>query len=436
MSNQPVTNHSDEDLFILDKKKQKEYEARKAAEEIREIEAKYAGESLTESSSESSYEDSPEENMKIRQLLISLRNKEDSIAISNSNANLDNNIDTNLDTNSNTNTNSDTNTNTNTNSNNNSYRLKDFYREQTLAQMKAEKTEKKLAYSPDQADSLAAFMTAAESVEGVEFSAAPTPAPGLTFTPDMDPNEFLDAYVLGGGWKAPTNQTDEAFLEEDSEEMEMADLFDASAPSLITTTKAPVQQRKRKELRAKMRRRDKEKEKAEDLKRLKNLKKTQYSERLQLLQRVSGLSKRQIKKLTLNADYNEETFTETLNNLFGEEYFQEPEPERPKVSGTLPEAAELREDEEAVASGTLPGDRTRARQIQGILRELKTIGTDYAKLQVSGDFAYTQVPGPDMPLSIKEILASDDAELRKRFPLKKLAPYRRDRHSRQNSNNR
>ncbi|KAI5192353.1 hypothetical protein NEMIN01_1967 [Nematocida minor] len=433
---------NNENPFKIDSRQQKKYEAKKRAEEIKELESKYKDElSQEETEDDASYEESEEENVAVQKLIEKIRNKEpeiydkerqifEEIKQSHKTAGT---------------------AQIKEREKERSYRLKDYYRDAVLDKMeenenteeesreekeettregdrKKERVKKRVQYDTEQKQNIDAFIAAMDEVEVDDelFQKKPKEEGG-----EEDTDEFLTEYVLKGGWQKELEKKEkedtELFLEEDSEEIEMIEEFDKegmpATGGKYSTVKKPTQQRKRKELRKKMRNREEEKIKQEEIKRLKNLKKQQFADRLSILRSVSGLSKRKVSKIRLEDSYDRRELDKILEDLFGEEYFSEKEEKRPKIKGSEMEAQELKQLEQLAEKGELQHDRETVKEIKKILSEIREIGEEYGSLKKQGTFEYVKVPTVDLGLSVKDILLADDKTLKRQYPLKKFAPF-------------
>ncbi|KAI5169467.1 hypothetical protein NEIRO02_2671, partial [Nematocida sp. AWRm79] len=436
-----------ENPFNIDPKQQKKYEAKKRAEEIKELEAKYEEDlaSYTETEEEVEYEESQEENIAIQEIIEKIKKKDPEIYDGNKKifeeikqAHKKETTEKPADK-----------------QKESSYRLKDYYREKTLDIMnktpeetteelfpikeedscsedaseekqvrdrKQERIKRKTEYNEEQKENIKAFISAMEEINTTDELFQKKTEEEVK---EEDPENFLTEYVLKGGWQKEneTNKEEELlFLEEDSEELELIEEFDKetipTTQGKFATVKKPVQKRKRKELKKKLRNREEEKIKQEEIKRLKNLKKQQFMDRISILRSVSGLSKRQLSKIKLDEVYDRKEFDKTLESLFGEEYFNKEEEERPKIKGYETEAQELKQLEELAENAELQQDRTSISEIKKILSEIREIGKEYATLKKQGDFEYVEMPAVNIGLSTKEILLADDKFLKMHYSIK------------------
>lgn len=416
----PEQESSTEDVFQIDTRAEKKYNAKRAAEELKELEEKYADESISITEEESSYEDDPQENEEIKRVIEHIRNKEPKIydksatfyaykAPKEKHPEPDDEP-----------------------QKEKSYTLKDYYREQILQKMGTEKKKKRIQYDAEQEENVEEFISELIKEEPLEsiFVKKEQNLPDSEEL-ELDPENFLQKYVFGGGWKQESPKKDEQFLDEDSEELEIIEEFDkeglenipAPVSSKCPSTKRPVQSRKRKELKNKLRNREKEKQKQEEIKRLKNLKKQQFQERIKLLKQVSNLSNRKLAKINLKDEYTEKAFNRMLDSLFNAKYDMKEEKHRPKLSGASVEAQELQEIEVLAAEGEMQRDRKREKEVRKILQQIKELRNDYNSLQTSGSFRYVSLPSVQIGLSALDILSMDDRALRKNYPLKKYAPF-------------
>lgn len=433
--------NTNENPFEINPRKQKKYEAKKRAEEIKELEGKYKDElSFTETEDDESYEESEQENIAVQEVIEKIKKKDPEIY--DPKRRLFEEIKESCKTEEHTNTEK---------RKEKSYKLKDYYREQTLKKMqgvsvedptdktelsedeesthknkKKEKLKNRTEYDSEQKKNIKEFLAALDEIDSAEelFKKAPKKE-----EEEIDPEEFLKEYVLQGRWKEeePAAENEAGFLEEDSEEIELIEEFDKeimpNTGGRFATVKKPAQRRKRKELRKKLRNREEEKIKQEEIKRLKNLKKQQFADRMAILKNVSGLSKRKLSKIKLEDSYNPKEFDNILGSLFGEEYFKEKEEKRPKIKGFEVEAEELKEIERLAEKGEIQQDRDTQKEVKKILSEIREIGEEYVALKKQGDFKYVEIKGMSIDLSAKDILLADDKFLKRHYSIKKFAPY-------------
>lgn len=390
------------------KKREEKKEERKEEEKKEEREEES---SCEESEEESSYEESEEENIRIETLIEKIRkkdpeiyNKETVFYTEKDKKKADKKEES-------------------------SYQLKDYYRDQTLEGMRKSKSiEKKLAYNREQKESIAEFVEAMEQINPQDelFMKKEKSENKNKNKEDITDDEFLRKYIFGGGWKEKIEEEkkplQKEFLEEDNKELEMADLFEQSRPSsLFVNAEKPSYANKRKEVEKKERKKQKEAQKEQELKQKKNLKKKQFAEKLDLLRNISGLSKRKISKINLIDDYNEEAFDQLISSIFDKNYFSKEENERPEISDSLAETQELSGIENPDKKNEIDSDSSKKQKIKEVIQEIKQIEEEYSALKVIGNFEYVNIPAVNIPLSVKEIFNTDDAVLKKNFPLDKYA---------------
>ncbi|KAI5192844.1 hypothetical protein NECID01_2102 [Nematocida sp. AWRm77] len=400
---------TDNDVFQIDEAQERKYNARESAKELRELEEKYKNDSLSDTETSGEYEDNEEENRVLQDLIHKIRNKDPEIYTNKTYFTPETEE-------------------TAGTSKEKSFRLKEYYRKQTLDQMhNAKKLQTQLEYNTEQAANIEEFAQEMANMPVEESLFVPkkeTEEP----SPEETPEEFLANYVLAGRWAKEAEPATDVCLEEDSEELEMIEEFEKEVyessnklgvKGKYVTTKAPEQKRRRKELRKKMRNREEEKKKEEEIKRMKNLKKQQLSERLSALKSISGLSNRKLAKINLNDAYNEKEFNKMIDSLFDEKYFEKEENKRPKIKGDTVEAQELQDIEEMADKAMLGRDQ----KVKGLLSEIKDLGKEYTSLGATEKFEYIEGPTVNLNMSVLDILLAEDSELKRKYPLKKLAPY-------------
>lgn len=421
----------EENPFRIEEKKKKKYEAKKRTEEIRELEKKYAGEvHEIESDSTETYSEDSAENRAIQEVIEKIRAKAPEIydptrpiyteAKQNQRP---------------------TKTKPAKKEKEAHYGLKAYHQETVLQHMTEppthtqQRVQKKAQYDTEQKENIEALIQAAEEIkeeEGLFWKKEQKEDTDKETEGQIEEN-FLEEYVLKGGWqKAAEKEEETGFLEEDSEEIEIIEEFEKegaeAAGGGYLTAKKPKQRRKRKEIKKQARNREEEKKKEEEIKRLKNLKKKQFEERLRILRSVSGLSKRQVSKIKIEESYDREETDKILNKLFGEEYYKEEETVRPKIKGSEIEAEEIKQIEKQAERGEIQQDRDRIEEIKKIVQEIKEIGEEYSRLKKKGDFEYVKIESK-IDLSVKDIFTTDDKILKRAYPLKAYAPFKKERNN-------
>jgi protein KRI1 len=294
---------------------------------------------------------------------------------------------------------------------------------------------------------------------------------------DLDENEkFLREYILNKGWidkdknAVPTyeelvslhnDDVDEVAVEQQEEyEYKYNFRFEEPGGTLIHTyprnieDSARKKDNKRAEKRKKVKeRKAKEKKQQEDeKKRFLKLKKQEIMERLERIQKATGVDAEKLAKFNLTDEMDNEwdpqKYDETMKNVFDEEYYQENEERKPVFDDDLD--AELNKEEnydQSLAKQELDKKRAELQKSQqnpqSSNEQNKNEGNktfkdyldEYYRLDyedvIAGDikcrFKYIQVPATTYGLSIAEILEKEDRELNAHISLKKLAPYRPDR---------
>ncbi|KAH9385597.1 uncharacterized protein NEMAJ01_0493 [Nematocida major] len=439
-----------ENPFNINPRQKRKYEAKKRSEEIRELEIKYKDEEMSESTEDdASYDEREEENMAVQELIEKIRAKDPKIY--EKSARVFEEIESAHKSQSES---------TQKPSAEAPYRLKEYYRETVLQEvsklseeMDSEKTAHESAVSASAGEKRIESSDSAPA--GAQDKESGLPNKGRAIDSflhalnemdtgdqlfhkkqaeeenDAGAEDFLTEYVLKGGWQKECEKpNEENFLQEDSEEIELIEEFDQeiapTAGGAYSTVKKPAQRRKRKELKKQLRNREEEKQRQEEIKRLKNLKKQQFADRLSILRSVSGVSKRKLSKIRLEECYDKKEFDKTLDSIFGESYFDEKETKRPKIKGFEMEAEELKQMERLANDGEMQADRNALSEIRKIISEIREIGEEYETLKKRGDFEYVEMPTVNIGLSVRDILLADDKFLKKNYSIKKFAPYQEE----------
>ncbi|ETL26044.1 hypothetical protein L916_20168 [Phytophthora nicotianae] len=272
--------------------------------------------------------------------------------------------------------------------------------------------------------------------------------------------------------------------EEDAEELEKAEdfehtynfRFEEQGSSIIQTHSRHIEDTMRREDDSRKRKRAERKErkalerqkKEEELRRLKNLKQAEIEHKLKKVARLMGEGEGTagLKPEDLEGDFDPEEYDKRMQAVFDEQYYDEndddmekptwDEEEDKELFGGLPvdpdkeaeteesgekaseeseeedneveqeqdgDDEEEREDEEAEAPPKKMTREEMQREKQKYLDELYSL--DYEDLigDIKCRFKYRQVQDNDFGLTVDEIMAADDKELKQLVSLKRMAPY-------------
>ncbi|CAI5729568.1 hypothetical protein KXD40_003570 [Peronospora effusa] len=274
--------------------------------------------------------------------------------------------------------------------------------------------------------------------------------------------------------------------EEDAEALEKAEEFEHSynfrfeeqgssviqthARHIDDTMRREDDSRKRKRAERKERKALERQKKEEELRRLKNLKQAEIEQKLKKVARLMGEEEGTagLKAEDLEGDFDPDEYDKRMQAVFNEQYYDEDDdmekptwdededkelfaglpvdPEEEEEEGdaegdaTLSEEAEVEEDDEekqALVEEDEEGQDGKEeapkhlkltineiqRQKQKYLDELYSL--DYEDLigDIKCRFKYRQVQNNDFGLTVDEIMAADDSELKQLVSLKRMAPY-------------
>lgn len=282
---------------------------------------------------------------------------------------------------------------------------------------------------------------------------------------DLNDDDFLIDYVLSKGWvdkQASRVPSYDKIIEEDIEDeeaVEVADEFEMThnfryeqeGGAQIQTFSRQIEGSMRREESSRKDQRQSAKDrkalekvqKAEELKRLKNLKMAEIKKKLEKIsQEVSSNKHRKALEVEEFADDLEDDFDperhdkmmkKLVENASGDEddggrpvfssdseidYTSEDEVEKPVIMKATKAL------KKAVKQSELEADDGEKARLSKYLDELYNM--DYEDLigDIPCRFKYQKVEASSYGLSIDEILSADDAQLNSYFSLKKLAPYR------------
>ncbi|POM75792.1 Kri1 like protein [Phytophthora palmivora] len=263
---------------------------------------------------------------------------------------------------------------------------------------------------------------------------------GTKLTKDeMDPEKFLEHYLSSEGWKDKTAVVphyDDIVKEdeEDAEELEKAEnfehtynfRFEEQGSSVIQTHSRHIEDTMRREDDSRKRKRAERKErkalerqkKEEELRRLKNLKQAEIEQKLKKVAHLMGEAEGTagLKPEDLEGDFDPEEYDKRMQAVFDEQYYDEDDDmEKPTW--------DEEEDKELFAGLPKMTIEEMQREKQKYLDELYSL--DYEDLigDIKCRFKYRQVQNNDFGLTVDEIMAADDKELKQLVSLKRMAPY-------------
>ena len=223
----------------------------------------------------------------------------------------------------------------------------------------------------------------------------------------------MDSYVFNRGWvdkdSAPSydeivgNQDLPVPEEEDMEEVEKAEKFEKSynfrfeeleaandslaytiAPHARTIDDSVRRKDTRRSEQRKKRQERKEQEtlqKQEELKRLKNLKKGEIAEKLKKIQELSGIGDEEriaglVDRVDLDADFDPETWDQTMHAVFDHSYYAEEEDQKPDVNV----------DEELVSEPSKASTSSTHERLRAKMSTLKVSSYSYDQESWGDDF--------------------------------------------------
>ncbi|TDH68001.1 hypothetical protein CCR75_002481 [Bremia lactucae] len=286
---------------------------------------------------------------------------------------------------------------------------------------------------------------------------------------EMAPEEFLEHYLTSEGWKdkmetIPHYEDIVKEDDEDAEELKNAEEFEHSynfrfeeqGSNVIQTYTRQVEDTMRREDDARKRKRAERKErkalerqkKEEELRRLKNLKQAEIEQKLEKVARLMGGSDSTngLKPEDLEGDFDPVEYDKRMHAVFDEQYYKEDdemvkptwdEEEDKELFGGLP--VDLEEDTVEMGS-EIVDEQNEEEEEEDIQLKKMTIeemerakqqymdelyGLDYEDLigEMKCRFKYRQVQNNDFGLTVDEIMAADDKDLKQLVSLKRLAPY-------------
>ncbi|EGZ15375.1 hypothetical protein PHYSODRAFT_506503 [Phytophthora sojae] len=257
---------------------------------------------------------------------------------------------------------------------------------------------------------------------------------------DMDPDKFLEHYLSSEGWKdktavVPHYEDIVKEDEEDAEELEKAEdfehtynfRFEEQGSSIIQTHARHIEDTMRREDDSRKRKRAERKErkalerqkKEEELRRLKNLKQAEIEQKLKKVARLMGEAEGTagLKPEDLEGDFDPEEYDKRMQAVFDEQYYDEDDDDMEKPTW------DEEEDKELFAGLPKMTMEEMQREKQKYLDELYSL--DYEDLigDIKCRFKYRQVENNDFGLTVDEIMAADDKELKQLVSLKRMAPY-------------
>lgn len=169
--------------------------------------------------------------------------------------------------------------------------------------------------------------------------------------------------------------------------------------------------------------------KTEEIKRLKNLKKTEIRTRLFAIQEAAGDGV-DLSGIDLEGDFDPEEFNRQMESKFGEEYY----------AANDEEMQELTEDGVANASDHRIEGKRSAEAPEDVREDVNRLMDEYYNLDyedivggVPVRFNYKKVDPESFNMTAENILTSEDKELNRLVSMKYLAPYRSVREVRKQS---
>ncbi|OWZ11979.1 hypothetical protein PHMEG_00014926 [Phytophthora megakarya] len=297
---------------------------------------------------------------------------------------------------------------------------------------------------------------------------------------EMDPEKFLEHYLSSEGWKDNTALVphyDDIVKEdeEDAEELEKAEdfehtynfRFEEQGSSVIQTHSRHIEDtirreddsRKRKRAERKERKALERRKKEEELRRLKNLKQAEIEHKLKKVAHLMGEPEgtASLKPEDLEGDFDPDVYDKRMQAVFDQQYYDEDDDDMEKPTWEEEEDKDLfaylpvdpEEEEEVEESADKTNDEAEVgdneeeheddeeedenpkkmtteemqREKQKYLDELYSL--DYEDLigDIKCRFKYRQVQNNDFGLTVDEIMAADDKELKQLVSLKRMAPY-------------
>ncbi|ORX74713.1 hypothetical protein DL89DRAFT_264521 [Linderina pennispora] len=263
----------------------------------------------------------------------------------------------------------------------------------------------------------------------------------------VDDQQFLMNYVLNRGWIEKGNSTKTSAKreaktiidkEEDEQLMELTDKFESKynfrfeepgADQIISYPRNIEGSMRRKDDRRKLaRERTKERkdevkrQKAEELKQIKNRKRKEILDKLKEIQGITGNKHVGVDKLDLDGDFDPSKFDTQMDQMFGNEYYENDI----DVGDIVPGGDDFIMDADYLEGGTGPSKR--AADLDANKAELKDKVAEYMDDLYQLDFE--DIVGGDLPtrfnygLSAAEILLADEENLSKYVSVKRIAPYR------------
>jgi protein KRI1 len=301
---------------------------------------------------------------------------------------------------------------------------------------------------------------------------------------EVDPDKFLEHYLSSEGWKDKTAAVPhyEEIVKEDEEDFEALEKaedfehtynfrFEEQGGGIIQTHARQIEDtmrreddsRKRKRAERKARKALERQKKEEQLRRLKNLKQAEIEQKLKKVARLMGEDEHAVslKPEDLEGDFDPEEYDKRMQAVFDEQYYGEDDDDMEKPAWDEEEDQELfaglpvdpeEEEAEAAENAAKPSDEAEEQEEEGddvndedergeqgapkkmtreemqrekqkYLDELYSL--DYEDLigDIKCRFKYRQVQDNDFGLTVDEIMAADDTELKQLVSLKRLAPY-------------
>ncbi|EEY69052.1 uncharacterized protein PITG_05226 [Phytophthora infestans T30-4] len=240
---------------------------------------------------------------------------------------------------------------------------------------------------------------------------------GTTLKKDeVDSEKFLAHYLSSEGWKdktvaVPHYEDIVKEDEEDAEELEKAEEFEHTYNFRFEEQGSSLSGKERKAL--------ERQKKEEELRHLKNLKQAEIEQKLKKVARLMGEAEGTagLKPEDLEGDFDPEEYDKRMQAVFDEQYYDENDDDMEKPTWD--------EEEDKELFGGLPKMKIEEMQHekQKYMDELYSL--DYEDLigDIKCRFKYRQVQNNDFGLTVDEIMAADDKELKQLVSLKRMAPY-------------
>ncbi|KAJ8902283.1 hypothetical protein NDN08_006690 [Rhodosorus marinus] len=268
-----------------------------------------------------------------------------------------------------------------------------------------------------------------------------------------DKERFLRDFIMNNGWLdknkgAPPDastydiEIDNVKVEEEEEFLDQQDAaershnfrFEEDKGTNIVSYSRKVDdsarrvddRRKQQRERKRLLKEQKKQEKLEEINRLKNLKKVEINERLKQLEQTSGGV--QFDDFDLDEDFDPDKFAEKMAQKFGEDYYGQDEDKtvHPFQGESLLEdlGGSDAANGKAGNKGANHGQELEDEKLGALVEEYYDIDASKYMEREELKFKYKTVEPENYGLTMEQILTTDDQELNRIMPLKRLAPYR------------